>query len=77
MTPIIRQKRTGGRKPNQFGVYLRNAYGLTPKQLALAMPIGDQLARCASDCARRLLLGVSEQFAKPVSRVAEKVRRVA
>lgn len=50
-------------------------FGVTRR--AVRMVSLDVLDRCASDCARRLLLGVSEQSDEPVSRVAEKVRRVA
>lgn len=62
MSPIVRQKRTGGRKPDPLRVYLQTAYGLSRKQVRLAVTFTEQLAACADDSARRLLLGVSEKF---------------
>jgi len=57
--PIVRKKKTGGRKRNKILWAYIERYGLTPKQGTLANKMLVQLALCRSEEARRLLLGVS------------------
>jgi hypothetical protein len=58
--PIVRRKKTGGRKCNPVLRAFTNKYQLTKKQVEYLSKILVQFALCESEEARRLLLGVSD-----------------
>ena len=57
--PIVRRKKTGGRKANPILQAYTDRYKLTRKGREVASKCLTQLALCQTEEARRLLLGIT------------------